>query len=181
MIVCGIDEAGRGCLAGPLVVAGVVLHKDIAGVTDSKKLTSKKREILYDEIYKNATVYKVVTSANEIDFNGLSKSIHNSLSKIKNSIRADRYIFDGNSSFGVSDLMTIVKADLTVKEVSAASIVAKVTKDRLLLDLAKDYPQFGFEKHQGYATKFHYEALEKYGATPFHRKSFRLFKQNSLF
>lgn len=181
MIVCGIDEAGRGTLAGPLVVAGVVLHRSIDGLTDSKKLTAKRREELYDQIYQNATVHKVITDANTIDLIGLSKAITNSLIEIKNTIRSDRFIFDGNSSFGVSGIETMIKADLTIEAVSAASIVAKVTKDRELLRLGSDYPHFSFKSHQGYATKAHYDELAKYGATPFHRKSFKLFRDADLF
>ena len=178
MKLCGIDEAGRGTLAGALAVAGVVLHRETAGLkglsglTDSKKLSSSKRAELFDVITANSEFFIVLIDAATIDRDGLSRSLAYALREIKSHITADRYLYDGNCTFGVEGIETQVKADASVAEVSAASMLAKVSKDRDLLRLAADYPQYGFESHQGYGTKAHIEAIRAYGLTPFHRKSF---------
>ena len=175
--LCGIDEAGRGPIAGPLVVAGVVLKSDIKDLNDSKKLTSKKRKELYEIIKKSSKYYIYLVDAKKIDNFGLSKAINESLKAIKNFFSKDvEFLFDGNSSFGVDGINTLIKADQKVKEVSAASILAKVFRDNLMQEYAKIYPEYGFEKHKGYATKAHLEAIKKYGYCEIHRKSFKIKK-----
>ena len=176
--LCGIDEAGRGPIAGPLVVAGVVLKSDIKDLNDSKKLTSKKRKELYEIIKKSSKYYIYLVDAEKIDDFGLSKAIKNFFSKDV------EFLFDGNSSFGVDGINTLIKADQKVKEVSAASILAKVFRDNLMQEYAKIYPEYGFEKHKGYATKAHLEAIKKYGYCEIHRKSFKIksdYMQKELF
>ncbi|MDR3162340.1 MAG: ribonuclease HII [Helicobacteraceae bacterium] len=172
MIICGIDEAGRGTLAGDLAVAGVVLIRKIEGLKDSKKLSRERREKLFDIICANSIYHIALINAAAIDKTGLSRALASGLREIKNAVRADIYIYDGNCAFGVEAITTQIKADACVEEVSAASILAKVSKDRSLLLLAENYPQYGFEKHQGYGVKAHIEAIKKYGYTPFHRRSF---------
>ncbi len=175
-MLCGIDEAGRGPLAGDLVVAGCIFKKatKIEGLNDSKKINEKKREKLYEEIILQ-THYNIVTiSSKEIDTLGISKCMTKALEKIKQTLKAERYLFDGNTSFGVEGLETMVKADTKVAEVSAASILAKVTHDRNIIKDAKIYPEYGFENNKGYGTKAHIEMIKKYGYSPIHRKSFKL-------
>lgn len=172
--LCGIDEAGRGCLAGSLVMAGVVLNRTIKGLMDSKKLTEKKREFLYPQIIENSEYYIVSFSAEEVDRIGLSKCLHKGLLSIQKYLKNMEYLFDGNSSFGVKNITTMVKADDKIAEVSAASILAKVTRDREIISLSKKYPKYGFEKHKGYGTRLHIEALIKYDRCPLHRKTFHV-------
>jgi ribonuclease HII len=172
--LCGIDEAGRGPLAGPLVVAGVVLKKNIDGLNDSKKLTAKKREELYDKIINNSYYHIVSTSNIDIDKIGLSKAIKNSINEIMEHINTDEYLMDGNTSFGIDNLKHKIKADATVVQVSAASILAKVTRDRYMCQISSKYPNYEFEKHKGYGTKKHIELIKIYGLSPIHRKSFKL-------
>ncbi len=176
MSLCGIDEAGRGCIAGDLVVAGCVLGEgvEIAGLDDSKKITPKRREALYEQIVERAAFHIVVFSALDVDCLGISECMKQALSQIQMQLKAKRYIFDGNTTFGVENLETMVKADALLKEVSAASILAKVTHDRNILRDAKECPQYGFEKHKGYGTKLHIEMIQKYGYAKLHRKSFRI-------
>ncbi len=174
-ILCGIDEAGRGPIAGDLVIAGCILVQNIEGLNDSKKLSAKKREMLYERIITSDAHYHIVKfSASEIDENGISKCLKNGLVEILESLKADEYLFDGNTTFGVQNLQTMVKADGKIAEVSAASILAKVTHDRDILQEAKKYPEYGFEKHKGYGTKLHIEMIKKYGYSPIHRRSYRL-------
>jgi len=173
MIICGIDEAGRGPLAGPLVVAGVIFEKKVYKLDDSKKLSQNDREKLFEKI-KNASRHKIVIIDNEtIDKKGLSFCITKALKEIITSLEADRYIFDGNSKFGVEKIEPIVKADSKIKEVMAASILAKVTRDKIMCELSLKYPEYNFCKHKGYGTKEHIEAIKKYGFCQIHRKSFR--------
>ncbi len=172
--LCGIDEAGRGPLAGPLVMAGVVLTEEIDGLMDSKQLSEKKREILFEKIVAGAQYHIVSFSAEEIDSEGISKCLSGGLLAIQEALPGCRYLFDGNSRFGVDNIETLVKADSIVAEVSAASILAKVTRDREMVRLSEIYREYGFEKHKGYATKAHYEALMRHGRSPVHRKSFRV-------
>ena len=172
--LCGIDEAGRGPLAGSLVMAGVVLTGDVEGLMDSKKLTEKRREALYPLIIENSDYHIVSFSAGEVDELGISKCLHNGLQSIQKHLTNVDYLFDGNSTFGVENISTMVKADTKVAEVSAASILAKVTHDREIVAQAKLYPEYGFEKHKGYGTKAHMEALAKYGRCDIHRKTFRV-------
>jgi ribonuclease HII len=172
--LCGIDEAGRGPLAGSLVMAGVVLSGEVEGLMDSKKLTEKKREALYPLVIANSKYHIVSFSAEEVDELGISKCLHNGLLSIQEHLQECDYLFDGNSTFGVENITTMVKADDKVQEVSAASILAKVTRDREIIALAQEYPEYGFEKHKGYGTKAHIEALVKYDRCPIHRKTFRV-------
>jgi ribonuclease HII len=172
--LCGIDEAGRGPLAGSLVMAGVVLRNPIEGLTDSKKLTEKKRETLYPLVIENSDYHIVSFSAQEVDELGISKCIHKGLLSIQKHLPNVDYLFDGNSTFGVDNITTMVKADTKIAEVSAASILAKVTHDREIVEMAKIYPEYGFEKHKGYGTKAHIEALLKHDRCEVHRKTFRV-------
>lgn len=174
MHLCGIDEAGRGPLAGPLTIAGVILHREIVGLNDSKKLTEKKREQLFEEIIIHSSYHIARFSAEQIDTLGLSTCLAAGLREIMHELGEADYLYDGNSTFGVSELKTLVKADATVPEVSAASILAKVTRDREMLKLATLYPQYGFERHKGYGSSAHIEAIRKYGYCEIHRKSFKL-------
>jgi len=172
--ICGIDEAGRGPLAGSLVIAGVVLRNPVEGLMDSKKLTEKKREALYPLVLENAEYHIVTFSAQEVDAMGISKCLQQGLQSIQQHLPEVEYLFDGNSSFGVENITTMIKADSKVAEVSAASILAKVTHDREMIEVAKKYPEYGFEKHKGYGTKAHIEALLKHDRCEVHRKTFRV-------
>ena len=183
MCLCGIDEAGRGPLAGPLVMAGVVLHEAIEGLDDSKRLSEKKREALFTKIQQSARWHLVRFEAEEIDQKGMAVCLALGLKEIKANLAAQRYLFDGPTAFGVEGIETLVKADQSVPEVGAASILAKVTRDRLMVEAARLYPGYGFEKHKGYGTKSHIEALRRLGPSPIHRRSFRVkaIEQPSLF
>jgi len=172
--LCGIDEAGRGPLAGDLVMAGCILREDVAGLNDSKKLSEKKREALYEQIIPHATYHIVKFSASTIDKKGISHCLTQGLKEIMQNLEADAYLFDGNSNYGVKGLQTMIKADGKIAEVSAASILAKITHDRDILELAKEYPQYQFEKHKGYGTKLHVEMILKYGYSPVHRRSYKI-------
>ncbi len=172
--LCGIDEAGRGPLAGSLVVAGVVLLEQIDGLSDSKKLSEAKREEIYEQIIKSSRYHIVKFSAKEVDELGISECMHQALTSIIDEMGECDYLFDGNSSFGVIGLRTMIKADTKVPQVSAASILAKVTHDREINQIAKDYPQYGFQRHKGYGTKAHIEAIKKYGRCEHHRYSFKI-------
>ena len=174
MALCGIDEAGRGPIAGSLVMAGVVLKKDIAGLNDSKVLSEKKREFLFPLIIENSSYHIVEFTALQVDEMGISKCLSQGLTSILNHLKSDDFLFDGNSTFGVSGLRTMVKADAKIPEVSAASVLAKVTHDREMIQFAKTFPQYGFEKHKGYGTKAHIEAIKEHGYCEVHRKSFKI-------
>ena len=180
--LCGIDEAGRGPLAGSLVMAGVVLGASMedAGLMDSKKLTEKKREALYEMIVKNTRFHIVSFSAAEIDIWGLSKCLQKGLQSIQEHLPQCDYLFDGNSTFGAKQVNTMVKADEKIAEVSAASILAKVTRDREMKALAKKYPQYGFEKHKGYGTREHIQALRTHDRCEVHRRTFRIKELDEL-
>jgi len=174
--LCGIDEAGRGCIAGDLVVAGCVFkpNTQIKGLNDSKKISEKKRSELFELIIP-ATIHHIVTiSPQEIDDKGLSICMKEALIEIKEALITQEYLFDGNTNFGVANLPTMIKADGKVAEVSAASILAKVTHDRNIIRDATKYPEYEFQKHKGYGTKLHVEMIKKYGYSPIHRKSFKL-------
>lgn len=174
MKLCGIDEAGRGPLAGPLTIAGVILKRPIEGLNDSKKLTEKNREVLYDLICEHSTYHIARFSASQIDELGLSVCLATGLREIMSALGEADYLYDGNSKFGVSGIRTMVKADATVPEVSAASILAKVTRDREMVELAHKYPEYGFEGHKGYGSASHIEAIRRYGYCEIHRQSFKL-------
>lgn len=176
--ICGVDEAGRGPLCGPVVAAAVILKKDdkIEGVNDSKKLSEKKREKLYDEIIKKAIAVGVGVSDVEVieDINILNatkKAMCEAISNLK--IKPEYVLIDGNQPIDISiPFDTVVKGDLKSESIAAASIIAKVTRDRLLREYDKQYPEYGFAKHKGYGTKAHIEAIQKYGLLPVHRPSF---------
>lgn len=182
-MLCGIDEAGRGCLAGPLVVAGCVLNSHIEGLNDSKALSSKKREFLYEIIIKNAK-YKIVEFSHEaVDKKGLSACLKDAVANIKNHFEDYEILMDGNTNFGVLGVNTLIKADSKIPEVSAASIIAKVTRDRFMLKMDKLYPEYEFAKHKGYGSALHVNLIKKYGNSPIHRLSFKIksLKQQTLF
>lgn len=172
--LCGIDEAGRGCLAGPMVVAGAVLKKEIPGLNDSKKLTPKKREALYEQIVQSAEYHICIIPPEAIDARGISPTLKSSLEEIMATLVADEFLFDGNSSYGIAGLNHLIKADATVTAVAAASILAKVTKDRELIKAGIAYPDFSFASHQGYGTQKHVEEIRRFGMTPIHRKSYKI-------
>ncbi len=174
MKLCGIDEAGRGPIAGPLVMAGAVLRRPVEGLADSKALSEKRREALYTRIAEAADFHIVRFDARTIDDKGISACLAAGLCEILEAIDADDYLFDGNSTFGVAGLRTQVKADASVPEVSAASILAKVTRDREMNELARRWPHYGFDTHKGYGTKAHIEAIRRYGYCDVHRRTFRV-------
>lgn len=174
MEFCGIDEAGRGPLAGPLYIAGVILRSPIDGLGDSKKLTEKKREELYETILTSAVHHIARFDAAQVDTLGISACLAQGLREIMTTLGKADYLYDGNSTFGVSGLRTLVKADATVPEVSAASILAKVSRDREMVQLSSLYPEYGFADHKGYGTASHVEAIRQYGYCEIHRKSFKL-------
>lgn len=176
--ICGIDEAGRGPLAGPLCIAGVMFKNNISNlkefglINDSKKISHKKREQLFALIQENSYFHIVLKSNDEIDTDGLSLCIKKSIQEIMENIPSTHFLIDGNSSFGIENLAHLIKADATIKEVSAASILAKVTRDRFMDEIACDYKEYCFEKHKGYGTKLHLEMIQKYGKSDLHRKTF---------
>jgi len=172
--LCGIDEAGRGPLAGDLVMAGCILHQNIDGLNDSKKISAKKRDILYELIILNSDFHVFKAKPQEIDKEGIAQCLKRGLIEIMDSLKCERYLFDGNTTFGVGGLETMIKADGKISEVSAASIIAKVTHDRDILEEAKKYPEYQFEKHKGYGTKLHVEMIKKYGYCKIHRRSYKL-------
>lgn len=176
--IAGVDEAGRGPLAGAVYAAAVILPEDIfiAGLDDSKKLSEKKREQLFDEICEKAVAYSIAyATESEIDEINILNATHLAMNRAVDglSISADYCIVDGNSIKNMATPHeTMVKGDAKSVSVAAASILAKVTRDRYITELAKEYPEYGFEKHKGYGTKAHTDAILKYGVLPIHRKSF---------
>ncbi len=173
-MICGIDEAGRGCLAGPLVVAGVILKKDISDLDDSKKLSEKKRVQLRELILKNSLYEIIFTDNKTIDKIGLSKALKNSILQIKQKLHAKRVIMDGNTNFGVDGVEAIIKADQSITEVSAASILAKTSRDFYMIEQDLSFPEYGFSKHKGYGTKYHVKMIQEHGYSPLHRVSFKI-------
>ncbi len=179
--VCGCDEAGRGPLCGPVVAAAVILPRDIEieGLNDSKKLSEKKREKLYDIIIEKATAYGIAeASPAEIDeYNILNASMlamRRAVEKL--GVAADFALIDGNCSRGFTiPTMTVVKGDSISSSIAAASILAKVTRDRGCALLDAEYPQYGIAKHKGYPTKEHMDAVREHGPSPIHRRSFLKF------
>lgn len=173
---CGIDEAGRGPLAGPLVVAGVILLEDIQNLADSKVLSKKKREKLFDEILQKSKYHIVFKSAKQIDDLGISFCIKESILEIMKTLQNDAssFLMDGNTNFGIENLQKEIKADAKYKEVSAASILAKVSRDRFMDSISENYPEYNFKKHKGYGTKAHVDAIKEFGRSDIHRFSFKL-------
>lgn len=182
-VVCGIDEAGRGPLAGPVFVAAVILPVDceIEGINDSKKISEKKREKLFDEIIEKAIDYSVTTATEkEIDDINILQATFLAMRKAVESlgVKPDIALIDGNQKPKLDiEERTIIKGDSKSISIAAASILAKVSRDRYMISLAQVYPQYCFERHKGYGTKLHYEMLEKHGISEVHR---RTFLKNSL-
>ncbi|MEE1076445.1 MAG: ribonuclease HII [Acutalibacteraceae bacterium] len=176
--ICGVDEAGRGPLAGPVCAAAVILKPNdiIEGVNDSKKLTEKKREMLYDIIKERAISYSIAfATVEEIEelniLNATMLAMKRAVEGL--SVPADYAIIDGNKTPKLQiPCNYVIKGDAKSMSIAAASILAKVTRDRLLLEYAEQYPEYQFEKHKGYGTKAHREALLEYGPCPVHRLSF---------
>ena len=179
--VCGCDEAGRGPLCGPVVAAAVILPRDIVieGLNDSKKLTEKKREALFDIIKEKAVAYGIAeASPAEIDeYNILNASMLAMRRAVKAlGVAADFALIDGNCSRGFEiPTMTVVGGDAKSASIAAASILAKVTRDRGCIELDREYPMYNIAKHKGYPTKEHMDAVRKYGPSPIYRKSFLKF------
>ena len=177
-IICGVDEAGRGPLAGPVCAAAVILPKglEIPGLTDSKKLTDKKRRELFPVIKEQAIAFGIgLASHEEIDEINILQATYLAMERAlaQLSVKPDIALIDGNRAkdFGLP-VRTVVKGDSLSMNIAAASILAKVTRDDLMLELAEKYPEYGFEVHKGYGTKAHYEALRVHGASEIHRKTF---------
>lgn len=175
-MLCGIDEAGRGPLAGPLVVAGVIIKEQIEGLNDSKQLSEKKREKLFEEIKQKTSYHIVFTNSKTIDEKGLSTCLKLSIKEIMENLEneASSFLMDGNTSFGIQNLQYKIKADATVEEVSAASILAKVSRDNYMKEIALEFPKYSFEKHKGYGTKAHIELIKEYGRCKEHRTTFKI-------
>lgn len=177
-LLCGVDEAGRGPLAGDVYAAAVILPKGyiLEGLNDSKKLTEKKREILYDEIIQNAVSYCIAAATiEEIEqlniLNATFLAMRRAVEGL--SVSPKLVLVDGNQNPHLSvHSRCVVKGDATSACIAAASILAKVARDRYMQQIAKDYPQYQFEKHKGYGTKLHYQMLDEYGVSQIHRPSF---------
>ncbi len=176
--IAGVDEAGRGPLAGPVYAAAVILPPDIRldGINDSKKLSPKKRDALFDEIIEKAVGYSIFSvDEKKIDEINILQATYMAMNGAVNSLfpKPDYVIIDGNSIKGMEfPHETIVKGDAKSISIAAASILAKVARDRYITEMAQRYPEYGFEKHKGYGTKEHTDAILKYGVSPIHRKTF---------
>ena len=177
--IAGIDEAGRGPLAGPVVVGIVIMNKSsfIEGVNDSKKITEKKRELLYEQITNEAIDWPVgIVDQKEIDeiniLNATKKALHEAISNLK--IKPDRILVDALEHIDTNGIpyTSIIKGDAKVYSISAASIIAKVTRDRIMQEYDEIYPEYGFAKHKGYGTAQHIQAIKTYGPCILHRKTF---------
>lgn len=185
-VFCGVDEAGRGPLAGDVYAAAVILREGviIEGINDSKKLSEKKRELLYDEIIEKADAYCVATaSVEEIDELNILGATFLAMKRAVEGLGVDvgLALVDGNRTPPLDcNVQTLVKGDGTSASIAAASILAKVERDRYMKKLAEQYPEYQFEKHKGYGTKLHNELILKYGASPVHRKTFlrKLYAKN---
>ena len=177
--IARIDEAGRGPLAGPVVVAAVIMPKDsmIEGVNDSKKVSEKKRELLYEKIIQEAISYSVgIIDQKEIDrvniLNATKEGLTQAVKGLK--VRPDEILVDALTKIDTTGIpyISIIKGDAKSYSIAAASIIAKVTRDRIMRQWDEVYPQYGFEKHKGYGTKMHIEAIKECGICPLHRLSF---------
>ena len=177
-LICGIDEAGRGPLAGPVCAAACILPAglELPGLNDSKKLSEKKREALYEIITREAAAWAVcLVDEKTIDeINILQATFRAMRGAVAGlSLRPDLCLVDGNRDPGLElPTRTVVKGDSSCACIAAASILAKVTRDRIMLELDRQYPGYGFAVHKGYGTKAHYAALDQYGVSPIHRKTF---------
>lgn len=177
-VICGVDEAGRGPLAGPVCAAAVILPMglEIPGLTDSKKLTDKKRRELFPVIKEQAVAYGIgLASHEEIDEINILQATYLAMERAlaQLTVKPDIALIDGNRAkdFGLP-VRTVVKGDSLSMNIAAASILAKVTRDDLMLEMSQKYPEYGFEVHKGYGTKAHYEALRAHGASEIHRQTF---------
>ena len=177
-IICGVDEAGRGPLAGPVCAAAVILpeHLELPGLTDSKKLTDKKRRELYPIIKEQAIAYGIgFADEKEIDEINILQATFLAMSRALEQlgVKPDLALIDGNreKDFGIP-VKTVVKGDSLSANIAAASVLAKVTRDDLMFEMAQQYPEYGFEIHKGYGTKAHYAALREHGPCAIHRMSF---------
>lgn len=174
--IIGLDEAGRGPMAGELVVAGVIFPKGYFDerINDSKQLSSKKREFLYNLIIENALFYNIeIISVEDVDRLNVYQASKKGMEKCVEVLKQENmFALTDAMPINYQDYLAIVKGDAKSISIAAASILAKVTRDRLMVNHALQYPQYGFEKHKGYVTKAHKEALEKFGPCPIHRKSF---------
>ena len=177
-VICGVDEAGRGPLAGPVCAAAVILPRghQIPGLNDSKKLTDKKRRELFPLIKEQAIAYGIgMASHEEIDEINILQATYLAMERAIAQLegKADLALVDGNRAkdFGMA-VHTVVKGDSLSANIAAASILAKVTRDRYMEEMAEKYPQYGFEIHKGYGTKAHYAALTEHGMSPIHRRTF---------
>lgn len=177
-LICGVDEAGRGPLAGPVCAAAVILPQGLMldGLNDSKKLTEKKREELFPQIRENALSFSIAfADVEEIERLNILGATFLAMNRAIAGLglRPQLALIDGNRNRGIeTESRCIIGGDGKCASIAAASILAKVSRDHLMLELAKKYPQYGFEKHKGYGTKAHYEALRQYGPSPVHRMSF---------
>ncbi|MBR5497569.1 MAG: ribonuclease HII [Clostridia bacterium] len=177
-VICGVDEAGRGPLAGPVYAAAVILPDGLEelGINDSKKMSEKKREQLFDIVTENAIAYGVgFATEKEIDEINILNATYLAMRRAVEAmgVKPDMVFVDGNRkpSTGYEEI-TIVKGDAKSISIAAASILAKVSRDRYMRELAEKYPEYEFERHKGYGTKLHYEKIEQYGILPDHRRSF---------
>lgn len=177
-IICGVDEAGRGPLAGPVYAAAVILPSDcvIEGLNDSKKLTEKKREALFDEIKGKALAYGIASAdEKEIDeiniLNATFLAMKRAIDSL--SVKPDLALIDGNQKPHTDiEEVTVIKGDAKSMSIAAASVLAKVSRDRFMLEMAEKYPQYEFARHKGYGTKLHYEKIAQYGVCDIHRRTF---------
>ncbi len=177
--ICGIDEAGRGPLAGPVVVAGVIMPEDsmIEGVNDSKKVSEKKREMLYDKILEEAISYSVaIIGQDVIDEINILNATKQGVTRVVEEleIKPDLIVVDALTNINTKSIPyeSIIKGDAKCYNIAAASIIAKVTRDRIMREWDEIYPQYGFIAHKGYGTVKHREAIKEYGLCPIHRRSF---------
>ena len=177
-VICGVDEAGRGPLAGPVCAAAVILPRglEIPGLNDSKKLSDKRRRELFPQIQKQALAFGIgFASEKEIDAINILQAtflaMERALAQLP--VKPELVLIDGNreKDFGIP-VKTVVKGDSLSANIAAASILAKVSRDDVMLEMAREYPQYGFEIHKGYGTKAHYDALRQFGPSPIHRQTF---------